>query len=67
VRHRTELIWTGSSDFCGLFTQAEWEGFEYTLDLEYVSTYFIDILGLANGQVSIMIMVSERHTICVSC
>ena len=25
----------GSSDFCGLFTEQEWQGFEYTLDLEY--------------------------------
>lgn len=29
----------GSSDFCGLFTEAEWEGFEYTLDLEYYYDY----------------------------
>lgn len=29
------LMQPGSSDFCGLFTQGEWEGYEYTLDIEY--------------------------------
>lgn len=29
----------GGSPFCGLFTEGEWEGFEYTLDLEYYYDY----------------------------
>jgi len=40
----------GSSDFCFLFTQAEWEGFEYTLDLEYYYDYsFGNPTGRAQG------------------
>lgn len=29
----------GSSDFCSLFTQSEWEGFEYALDIDYWYDY----------------------------
>ncbi|KAF2766669.1 phosphoglycerate mutase-like protein [Teratosphaeria nubilosa] len=29
----------GMSDFCGLFTEAEWQGFEQTLDIEYYYDY----------------------------
>ena len=29
----------GYSSFCGLFTQAEWEGFEYDLDLQFQGDY----------------------------
>ncbi|KAG8871404.1 hypothetical protein FRB97_008719 [Tulasnella sp. 331] len=40
----------GSSDFCGLFTEAEWEGFEYTLDLEYYYDFsFGNPTGRAQG------------------
>lgn len=28
-----ETAYIGMSDFCGLFTQEEWEGFEQTLDI----------------------------------
>lgn len=28
----------GRSDFCNLFTEEEWMGFEQTLDIEYVRT-----------------------------
>jgi len=27
------------SDFCGLFTEEEWAGFENTLDIEYYYDY----------------------------
>ncbi|KAG8982798.1 hypothetical protein FRB94_007850 [Tulasnella sp. JGI-2019a] len=37
----------GSSKFCGLFTEAEWEGFEYTLDLEY---YYDNSFGNPTGR-----------------
>ncbi|KAI0686814.1 phosphoglycerate mutase-like protein [Cytidiella melzeri] len=30
-----ETVALGSSEFCGLFTQQEWEGFEYALDLYF--------------------------------
>ena len=44
------IIPPGSSDFCGLFTQAEWEGYEYTLDLEYWYDYaWGSAIGRAQG------------------
>lgn len=30
-----ENAYIGMSDFCGLFTEEEWMGFEQTLDIEY--------------------------------
>lgn len=30
-----ETGYIGMSDFCGLFTEEEWMGFEQTLDIEY--------------------------------
>ena len=48
--HVVDLVLSGSSDFCGLFTQAEWEGFEYTLDLEYWYDYaWGSAIGRAQG------------------
>ncbi|KAI9822640.1 MAG: hypothetical protein M1827_000359 [Pycnora praestabilis] len=34
-----EVGYIGGSDFCNLFTEAEWQGFENTLDLEYYFDY----------------------------
>ena len=34
-----ETVSLGYSDFCGLFTKAEWEGFEYDLDLQCEFAY----------------------------
>ena len=34
-----ETGYLGQSDFCGLFTEAEWQGFEATLDQEYYFDY----------------------------
>lgn len=34
-----EYNYLGSSNFCGLFTQQEWEGFEYATEIEYYYDY----------------------------
>lgn len=34
-----ETAYIGTSEFCTLFTQEEWEGFEATLDIEYFYDY----------------------------
>ncbi|KKY15154.1 putative histidine phosphatase superfamily clade-2 [Phaeomoniella chlamydospora] len=34
-----EISYLGSSDFCGLFTEEEWAGFEVTLDIAYFYDY----------------------------
>ncbi|PWN53070.1 phosphoglycerate mutase-like protein [Violaceomyces palustris] len=40
----------GYSDFCSLFTRSEWEGFEYSLDLEFQGDYgFMSPSGKAQG------------------
>ncbi|KAK3678509.1 hypothetical protein LTR78_001806 [Recurvomyces mirabilis] len=40
----------GQSDFCSLFTEAEWQGFEQTLDIEYYYDYsFGSPTGRAQG------------------
>ncbi|KAK5113341.1 hypothetical protein LTR62_003440 [Meristemomyces frigidus] len=40
----------GQSDFCNLFTEAEWQGFEQTLDIEYYYDYsFGSPTGRAQG------------------
>ena len=45
-----ETNYIGISDFCTLFTEAEWEGFEYTLDIEYYYDYsFGNPTGRAQG------------------
>ena len=50
LRAAVDIDNTGSSDFCGLFTQAEWEGYEYTLDLEYWYDYaWGSAIGRAQG------------------
>ncbi len=36
-----ETVALGYSNFCGLFTKAEWEGFEYDLDLQFSGDYGI--------------------------
>ncbi|EMC99773.1 hypothetical protein BAUCODRAFT_145151 [Baudoinia panamericana UAMH 10762] len=45
-----ETAYIGMSDFCGLFTEAEWQGFEQTLDIEYYYDYsFGSPTGRAQG------------------
>jgi hypothetical protein len=45
-----EVAAFGSSDFCGLFTLEEWEGFEYSTDLAYYGDYsFGNPTGRAQG------------------
>lgn len=45
-----ETVGLGSSSFCQLFTQEEWEGFEYALDLEFWGDYsFGSQTGRAQG------------------
>jgi hypothetical protein len=45
-----ETQYIGSSDFCTLFTEAEWQGFENTLDIEYYYDYsFGNPTGRAQG------------------
>lgn len=34
-----EIAYIGMSDFCNLFTEEEWQGFEQTLDIEYYYDY----------------------------
>lgn len=36
-----EITTLGSSDFCGLFTLEEWEGFEYSTDLAHYDNYSV--------------------------
>lgn len=45
-----ETNYIGSSDFCNLFTEDEWTGFEQTLDIEYYYDYsFGNPTGRAQG------------------
>jgi hypothetical protein len=36
-----EVAAFGESDFCSLFTLAEWEGFQYSTDLAYYGDYSV--------------------------
>lgn len=38
-----EVAAFGSSDFCSLFTLAEWQGFEYSTDLAYYGDYSVSL------------------------
>ncbi|KAF7973522.1 hypothetical protein HWV62_14944 [Athelia sp. TMB] len=45
-----EVAAFGTSDFCSLFTLAEWEGFEYSTDLAYYGDYsYGNPVGRAQG------------------
>jgi hypothetical protein len=45
-----EYNYLGSSDFCSLFTEEEWQGFENTLDIQYYYDYsFGSPTGRAQG------------------
>jgi hypothetical protein len=47
-----ETGYIGSSDFCGLFTEDEWAGFEQSLDAEY---YYDYAFGNPTGERSILL------------
>jgi hypothetical protein len=42
-----EVAVFGQSDFCSLFTLAEWEGFQYSTDLAHYGNYSVRLAMLA--------------------